>query len=74
MKPREYMTPKQVAAYFKVSTRTVDRRVESGDFPPPVLVLGMKRWLVETVEAYEARQLALATGEPTVKLEARARE
>lgn len=74
MKPREYMTPKQVAFYFKVSTRTLDRRVKKGDFPPPVLVLGMKRWLVETVEAYEARQLALASGEALVKLRARARE
>lgn len=74
MKPYELLTPKQVAAIFAVSTRTIERRVVSGDFPPPALILGMKRWRKEDVEAYAERQFRLATGQSKVELEVRARE
>ncbi len=67
MKPYELLTPKQVAALFAVSVRTIERRVVSGDFPPPALILGMKRWRKEDVEAYAERQFKLASGEAKVK-------
>lgn len=67
MKPYELLTPKQVAALFAVSVRTIERRAASGDFPPPALILGMKRWRKEDVEAYAERQFKLASGEAKVK-------
>lgn len=52
MKPIELFSRKQVAAALSVSVKTLLRRVEEGEFPPPAKILGMERWRREDVEAY----------------------
>lgn len=56
----ECMTLKQVAAYFRVSGRTIYRWVAIGEFPAPIKLLGRPRWLKEDIEKYvqKAREAA----------------
>ncbi|WP_295480700.1 helix-turn-helix domain-containing protein [uncultured Sutterella sp.] len=54
--PIEVLTPKQVAAAFKVTVRTISNRVKAGKFPPPAHILGRPRWRRKEVEEYVEKQ------------------
>jgi hypothetical protein len=59
--PKKYLTtPKVKKRYDDVSSRTVDRWIKSGKFPPPDIILpnGRKAWLESTLEAHERVSVA----------------
>lgn len=49
--PRFY-TIDEVASVLRVSTRTVENLIASGEMPPPVRVGRQRRWHSETLEAF----------------------
>lgn len=46
-----YMTKKEVAKFFSISTKTVERRVKANILPKPTYDLGPKlpRWPIEAI-------------------------
>ena len=51
---KTYLTDKEVAAYFNVSTDSIRRWIHEGCFPRPMRIgTGTSRWLRTAIEAYE---------------------
>lgn len=46
----ELLTKKQVSEILKISTRSLDRLIEKGDFPRGLKLGGVPRWKRSTVE------------------------
>jgi predicted DNA-binding transcriptional regulator AlpA len=55
---KQWSSKSQLAARYKISTRTIDRMRKRGQFPPPDIQIGdrMVRWNDETVEKFLAER------------------
>lgn len=49
-----------LAAFLKISTRSVWRKISTGEMPPPFHIGRAKRWCRATVESWLAEQAAKA--------------
>ncbi len=54
----KFLTRKQTAELLNVHPSTLDRRWRSGEFPPPVIVLGRPMWTMRDVEQEVLRAMA----------------
>ncbi len=54
---------KDVAEFFNVTERHIDRLVVEGRFPEPVYVGAAKRWNLEQLETWAAQNTGRPTGD-----------
>ena len=54
--PPSFLTAKDLARTFQISTRTVRRWQRAGDLPPPLRIGGSLRWRAADLEAWLARK------------------
>lgn len=59
---KQWSNKSQLAARYKISTRTIDRMRKRGQFPPADIQIGhrMVRWNDETVEKFLAERTGAA--------------
>ena len=52
----KYLSDKALAERYEVSRATIWRWAKNEQIPAPVKINGSTRWLIESIEAWEAKQ------------------
>ncbi len=52
--PDTLLAPREVARLLGISSRSLERLIETGTFPLPIWIGGARRWQLESVQAHVA--------------------